>query len=221
MFKFYLTIFLVLDLTISFAQEKKPPSTDDVQIEKPVSEFGESPNTVQPERDYKPDKNKKSKPSKNGPPKSPYIEATHRKKKRTYYFVVGEFVKFKSGSEKENKAGTIEAIDGKLMTINGQKISVKNLDMIGKRWGQTLQWRSKGVANFAVGTGIAAAGVTFAVISAQYIDLDSPKVVWGTFGATIGTGTALVGFHLIGKGGKEFFQPAKLWKDRGWTFEVK
>jgi hypothetical protein len=202
------------------AQEKRPPATDDKVSapDSPISEFDEG---IDSKVKKTSNKKKANKSKKNVKPKSPYILAANKRKKREYYFAVGEFVKYKSGSEKEKKSGTIEAIEGNMVTINGQKVSIKNMSMLGKRLGETMRWRTKGVSNFAVGTGIAAVGTAFSIVSAQYINLDSPRVVWGTFGATIGAGTALVGFHLMGKGGKEFFQPSKLWKDKGWTFQVK
>jgi hypothetical protein len=207
---------LIVTTLPALAQEDKLPESDDARVRKPPgSEFETSETPANTSGST--GKKKKTNPK----PKGPYISAEHKRSQREYYFEVGEYVKFKSGSEKEIKRGVIESIEGNMFTVNGQKVSVRNLDMIGKKWGETMKWRTKGISQIAIGTGIAAVGVSFAVVSAQFINLDSPRIVWGTFGATIGAGTALVGFHLMGKGGKAFFQPSKLWKEKGWSFKTK
>ena len=130
-------------------------------------------------------------------------------------------MKFKTNTDDKIQKGILIKIDRQYVTIDSNKIQVNKLEMVGKNFTKTMGWRSAGVANFAIGTGLTAAGVALCVVSAELIDPNSTDVIWGTLGVVAGTGTGLVGIHLMVKGGKGVFQSSKLKTEKGWSFSVK
>ncbi len=153
--------------------------------------------------------------------KGPYLVASHKKEGKKRQFKVGEKVAYLSKTDKKVMRGIIEEIEKESVKIDGKNVKVRNLVMVKKKFFKTMGWRTVGLSQFALGTGIAAVGVGIAIFSFNQIDPDSPRVIWGAFGTVIGTGVGLVGTHFMLKGSKGMFQSSKSKIDKGWSFSVE
>lgn len=153
--------------------------------------------------------------------KGPFLVATNSKLKKTREFVIGEKVSYLAKTDKKVQRGKIEEIDGDYVKINGKRVKVKNLVMVKKKFAKTMGWRTVGLTQLGIGTGVAAVGAGIAIFSFNQIDPDSLLVIWGAFGTVVGTGVGLVGTHLMLKGAKGFFQSSKLKSEKGWKFDTK
>lgn len=217
----------ILNAQVDRADQKQESKnqTDEVspvmenQVQPAVGEFGSPGPPPSPKKAPSPKKTKTSKKKEKA--NGPNLIAEHKKRKITREFKIGEVVKFKTKTEKDIQKGILESIEGQFVTIDGKKIRVSNLEIVGKKFSKTMGWRSAGVANFAIGTGLTAAGIALIVVSSDLIDPNSTKVVWGTLGVVAGTGTGLVGLHLMIKGGRGVFQSSKLKSEKGWSFSIK
>lgn len=196
-------------------------SAEPVQTTPPVQgEFGEQPLPPTPTaaKKQKPKVKEGDQPKKK---KGPELVAEHTKRKITRTFKEGEKIKFQTKTSKSVEKGTLEKVEKQFVTIDGKKIRISTLTMVGKKWSRTIGWRTVGFTNLGIGVGLTAAGVALIAFSADYVDANSTNVVWGTLGIVAGTGVGLVGLHLMVKGSKGVFESAKLKKDKGWSFKTQ
>ncbi|MGB0402673.1 MAG: hypothetical protein ACPGEG_01160 [Salibacteraceae bacterium] len=149
------------------------------------------------------------------------LTAFHKKTKRTVKFYVGETLKYKTKKGDEKIKGVLEELKGSKVIIDGKEVKLADLEMVGKKFGKTMGWRSVGLSEFALGTGVTAAGVALIVFSGQQYSVDNSNVVWSTLGIIAGSGTSFVGLHLMKKGGRNVFQSSNKKRKRGWTFNIK
>ncbi|UTW61178.1 hypothetical protein KFE98_14300 [bacterium SCSIO 12741] len=148
------------------------------------------------------------------------LVAENKKEKLRREFKKGEKIKYLTPTDKHVQKGVIDSITNQFIIVDGRKIKVADLELVGKKFFKTMGWRTVGLGKFAIGTGVTLVGVAVAVWSGRQIDLESSKVVWGSLGVVVGTGVGLVGLHLMVKGGKSVFQSTKMKKTKGWTFKV-
>lgn len=221
--KFLLVVAFVLFPIVVYCQEDEVPVNENVPVENPqnleVTVEEENPEEVPPKENKAPKEKKKNKKVKKKD--GPALVAEHKKDGVTRYFFVGEKLKYKTKTDKKRKKGTFEEIVDGQVVIDGKKVKVENLEMLGKKFGKTLGWRSVGLSRFALGTGIALVGTAVGVLSAQQYSVDNPNVVLATVGVAIGTGVGLVGVHLMVKGSKGVFQSSNKKKKNGWLFRLQ
>jgi hypothetical protein len=215
-----LWIFLLLPWA-AFCQEDEVPLNETVPLEiqqnMEVSIEEENPEEAPPKENKAPKEKKKKGKKKDGPA----LVAEHKKDGVSRYFFVGEKLKYKTKTDKKRKKGTFEEIVDGQVVIDGKKVKVENLEMLGKKFGKTLGWRTVGLSRFALGTGIALVGTAVGVLSAQQYSVDNPNVVLATVGVAIGTGIGFVGIHLMVKGSKGVFQSSNKKKKNGWLFRLQ
>ncbi len=221
----FIFIFLVVLGFCGYAQEDEnilleneiqevkavPTESNDLK-ESEVGEFGADESEKKP-------KKKKEKAKKKI--KGPYLVATNSKLKKSRSFSIGEKVSYLTKTDKKIQRGEIKEIEPEYIKIGKKRIKVNTLVMVKKKFFKTLGWRTVGLTQFGIGTGIAAVGTGVAIFSFQQIDPDSPLIIWGAFGTVVGTGIGLVGTHLMLKGAKGVFQTSKLKSEKGWKFSVK
>lgn len=149
------------------------------------------------------------------------LTAFHKKTKRTVKFYIGETLKYKTNKSDKKIKGVLEELKGSKVIIEGKEVSLADIEMVGKKFGKTMGWRSVGLSEFTLGTGVTLAGAALIVFSAQQYSVDNSNVVWSTLGIIAGSGTSFVGLHLMQKGGRNVFQSSNKKRKRGWTFSIK
>jgi hypothetical protein len=229
MTKFLLIISFVVVPFFLFSQEDIVPENNNVIIEEnpqtevkideviPVEAKPETPDNL-PNKEKKVQAKDKEKLKKK---EGPALLAIHKKQGIERAFYIGEKLKYRTKTDKKKMKGTFEAVEDGQVIIDGKKVKVEDLIMLGKKFGKTMGWRSAGVGRFALGAGIAAVGLTVGVLSGREYSVDNPNVVLATAGVAVGTGIGLVGVHLMVKGGKGVFQSSNKKKKNGWIFKLK
>lgn len=211
--------------------ENKAPDNDPVMMEEAPKTEIPSQNKVESNKekeDKKTENNLKEgvkklskKERKANLEKGPALIAEHRKNKVKLYFFIGETLKYQTKNDEKPIKGVFEEIKNGNVIIDGKKVKVNDLIMVGKKFGKTMGWRTVGVSNFALGTGIAGAGAFIAIMSGREYSVNNPKVILATVGVTAGVGVGLVGLHLMVKGSKAIFQSANKKSKNGWTFRLQ
>lgn len=221
----FLGVVFTISTLIGFAQEQPPKESVPVEMvpaEVKMEEPKRGGEQVVGEFEAVPKESKKTKKEKKKKePKGPFLVAMNAKQKKTRKFEIGEKLKYQAKTDKKASKGILEEIDGEYVKIDGKRVKVKNLIYAKKKFGRTIGDRLPGFRDFGIGTGIAAVGGIVIAYSAQQVDLNSTKVVWGVFGGAIGTGISLVGLHLMVRGGKTIFQSSRYKTEKGWKFSIE